>query len=113
MRLYFLLEDCDSSLYNKAVFEVSNIPFEEDCYYADVEGEFSVDVDSLIPYNTTEFVDWGILTESGEFIADPDDAPEDAKWGSLYLLYEEGKCLGLYFDEDDTGEELIPVGDAD
>lgn len=113
MRLYFLLEDCDSSLYDKAVFEVSSIPFEEDCYYIDVEGEFSVDVDSLTPYNALEFVDWGVLTKEGQFIADPEEGSEFNAWGSLYLLYKEGNCLGLYFDEDDTGEELIPVKDAD
>lgn len=107
MRLYFVLEDCDSS-FNKAIYRVGSLPYEENCYYADVEdGSWDIDTDCLIPYNTNEFVDWGIIKD-GKFISDPDDEPEDAIWGSLYFVYKEGKKQGFYFMKDDSNE-LEPV----
>ena len=58
MRLYFVLEDSDSSLYCKAVYRVGTLPYEDNCYYADIEGICDIDVDYLTPFNVKEFIDW-------------------------------------------------------
>lgn len=108
MRLYFVLEDSDSSLYCKAVYRVGTIPYEENCYYADIEGICDIDVDYLIPFNVEEFIDWGIY-ENGQFVSDEDLVyTDDTNWGTLVRVYKEGKNLGTFFRPDEA-EELIPI----
>ena len=113
MRLYFVLEDSDSSLYCKAVYRVGTIPYEENCYYADIEGVCDIDVDYLIPFNVEEFIDWGIY-ENGQFVSDEDLVyTDDTNWGTLVRVYKEGKNLGTFFRPDDETEELIPIEQYD
>lgn len=115
MRLYFVLEDSDSSLYCKAVYRVGTIPYEENCYYADIEGVCDIDTDYLIPFNVEEFIDWGVYKD-GQFISDDDidSGPDRVKnWGTLVRVYKEGKNLGTFFRPDDEVEELIPIEQND
>ena len=114
MRLYFVLEDSDSSLYGKAVYRVGTIPYEENCYYADIEGICDIDTDYLIPFNVEEFIDWGAYKD-GQFISDDDidSVPDRVKnWGTLVRVYKEGKNLGTFFRPDES-EELIPIEQYD
>lgn len=115
MRLYFVLEDSDSSLYCKAVYRVGTIPYEENCYYADIEGVCDIDTDYLIPFNVEEFIDWGVYKD-GQFISDDELDPTlegSATWGTLVRVYKEGKNLGTFFRPDDEVEELIPIEQND
>lgn len=115
MRLYFVLEDSDSSLYCKAVYRVGTIPYEENCYYADIEGVCDIDTDYLIPFNVEEFIDWGVYKD-GQFISDDELDPTSegsATWGTLVRVYKEGKNLGTFFRPDDETEELIPIEQND
>ena len=114
MRLYFVLEDSDSSLYGKAVYRVGTIPYEDNCYYADIEGICDIDTDYLIPFNVEEFIDWGAYKD-GQFISDDDidSVPDRVKnWGTLVRVYKEGKNLGIFFRPDES-EELIPIEQYD
>lgn len=112
MRLYFVLEDSDSSLYNKAVYRVGTLPYEDNCYYADIEGICDIDVDYLTPFNVKEFIDWGIYKD-GQFISDDNLVyTDDANWGTLVRVYKEGKKLGVFFRSDKSGQ-LIPIEQYD
>ena len=112
MRLYFVLEDSDSSLYGKAVYRVGTIPYEDNCYYADIEGFCDIDVNYLTPFNVEEFIDWGIY-ENGQFVSDEDLVyTDDTNWGTLVRVYKEGKNLGTFFRPDEA-DELIPIEQND
>ena len=108
MRLYFVLEDSDSSLYGAAVYRVGTIPYEDNCYYADIEEFCDIDVNYLTPFNVEEFIDWGIY-KNGQFVSDEDLVyTDDTNWGTLVRVYKEGKNLGTFFRPDEA-DELIPI----
>ena len=77
-----------------------------------LNGICDIDVDYLTPFNVKEFIDWGIYKD-GQFISDENLVyTDDANWGTLVRVYEEGKKLGVFFRSDKSGQ-LIPIEQYD